>query len=138
MFLENVCDMRPHLLEVLLTVLGKEGGKGAFLRQGVWHITRLELIYIPVINGLVIPGCGVCVCGGGGGGGGVGGLDNNTLTYNFTPTKCTPSKCSLCSSLVNQTLFRSAGCLIVDHQHDTSSAAEKGLVYETSLCSFLS
>ena len=44
MFLESACDMRPHLLEVLLTVLGKEGGKGAFLRQGVWHVTRLELI----------------------------------------------------------------------------------------------
>ena len=57
MFFECACDMRPHLLEVLLTVLREQGGKGALLGEGVQHVSLLELFYLPVVDSLVIPSC---------------------------------------------------------------------------------
>lgn len=58
MFLECACDVRPRLLEVLFTILGEEGSKGALLSKRMGHIAWLELLYFPVVNGLIIPGCG--------------------------------------------------------------------------------
>ena len=49
--------MRPHLLKVLLAIFREEGGKGAFLCERVSHVPWFELIYLPVVNGFVVPGC---------------------------------------------------------------------------------
>lgn len=58
MFLEYASDVRPHLLEVLLTVSREEGGKGALLSEGVGHVPCFELLYLPMVNGVIIPCCG--------------------------------------------------------------------------------
>lgn len=55
MFLESACDVRPDLLEVFLTILWEEGGKGALLGEGAGHVPWFELIYLPVVHRLVIP-----------------------------------------------------------------------------------
>ncbi len=55
MFLEGACDMWPDLLEVLLTILWEEGGKGALFSEGGCHVPRLELINLPMVHCLIIP-----------------------------------------------------------------------------------
>lgn len=55
MFLECVCDMWPDLLEVFLTILWEESGKRALLCERVGHVSRLELLYLPVVHGLIVP-----------------------------------------------------------------------------------
>ena len=47
--------MGPHLLEVLLPVLGEQGGKGALLCKGVRIVFGFELVNFPVVNGVIVP-----------------------------------------------------------------------------------
>ena len=60
MFLECPGQVGPHLLEVLLPVLGKESGKGALLSQRVTHVLWSEGFSLPVVNSIMVPRC-VCV-----------------------------------------------------------------------------
>ena len=60
MFLECPGQVGPHLLEVLLPVLGKESGKGALLSQRVTHVLWSESFSLPVVNSIMVPRC-VCV-----------------------------------------------------------------------------
>ena len=60
-FTECPCHMRPHLLEVLLPVLGEDGGKGALLHERVGHVLRSEGFSLPMVNTIMVPRC-VCVC----------------------------------------------------------------------------
>ena len=55
MSLQDPGHMRPHLLQVLLTILWEEGGKRALFSQGVGHITLLELFNMPVVYGITVP-----------------------------------------------------------------------------------
>ena len=55
MFLEGPLYVGPHLLKVLLPVLGKERGKGALFSQGVWIVLWFKLINFPVVNCIVVP-----------------------------------------------------------------------------------
>ena len=54
-FLEGAFHVGPHLLEVLLPVLGEQRGKGALLCQGVGIVFGFELVDFPVVDGIVVP-----------------------------------------------------------------------------------
>jgi len=38
------------------SVLGEENGKRAFLQEACWVVLLSELVYLPVVNAVVIPG----------------------------------------------------------------------------------
>ena len=54
-FLECACDKWPDLLEVLFTILWEESGEGALLGERMGHVSRLELLNLPVVHCLIIP-----------------------------------------------------------------------------------
>ena len=54
--LEGGGDMRPRLLEILLAVLWKEGGKGRLLQKGTSHILLCNGKDLPVVNVVSVPG----------------------------------------------------------------------------------
>lgn len=52
---ENPLNVRPDLLQVLLTIFGEQSGKTTLLSQWLRHVTFLELIYVPMVYGLAVP-----------------------------------------------------------------------------------
>jgi len=54
--LENSSYVRPHFLKVLLSILWEKGGKGAFFSERIGHVSFTELLYVPVIYAVIVPG----------------------------------------------------------------------------------
>src|SRR5690554_4322581 len=54
---ERTGDMTPDFPQVILSVFGEQGCKGGLFRKRCWVVRRLELLHLPVVNIIRVPGC---------------------------------------------------------------------------------